>query len=937
MSRVLFRHFRSVLAAGALTAATAPLALADAPAPNRAIPPAPADQAALVDAAVPAKPRVAPKKPRRVLVTARTEGFYHDSIPVGLHAFRQMGERTGAYQAEIDHEMSAFTAENLKRFDAVLFLSTTQLKFADAAARAALLDYVSNGGGVVGIHAASDNFPGWPEGQALIGGVFHSHPWISKDTVAVKLDEPAHPLNAAFGGRGFWIRDEIYQIVGPYGRDRQRVLMSLDMARPENDRPADKLVRADRDFPIGWLKKQGQGRVFYSSLGHNADVFWTPEVLQHWLDGIQFAVGDLDAPAAPSTTLSPVPAPALAPALPQTLLDLGSARADAAQAFTPANLDAVATFTDDRDRAPLHRVSAALRDPSPAARAAQRKALLGLAARKDLTPAAVAAVSDWLGDVGDDAAVPALAAWARQPASADRAIRALGRIPGAKAEAALIDLLKTAPAANRGSAAAVLGERRVAQAAKPIAGLLKSSDPREVAIALNALSRIGSKEAITSLTKFKAPAALAGDLDWALIHAARALEGDGNTGAAISLLRDLAARPSLTPPQRVAVSETRIRLEPVTALPATQPLLADAYIGPRLSRAWVLAALRAPDADKHLASLAGALASLPESMQLTLLTHADQIGDARLAPLGRTALASTTAAVRHAGFAALATCGSLDDAMTLVGALATAADRPAASAALERFQAQGLEPRLRAAVAGAAPEVHAALLLILGDRLDREAMPLMVAAASGSDKAPRAAGFSGLAALARGEDLPLVLSLRNQLQPADRRHWQEALRAAVRGRNDVPETVALLRKELEAASAAERPAFIHAIVGFDTPESTAVVRELLADADTDRRKEVIRVLAAARNQISFDLLIDVAENDADTTARTLALRGYIDTLALRTDRWTETMRAYGRAGRAALHQQDRDAAIAALGKYFGGDETEKLIAELKALPPLSGS
>jgi len=932
MTRALSLPRHSFLAALAL--ASTPLALAQAPAPNRTVPPAPAEQVARVDAAVPARARVAPKQPRLILVTARTEGFYHDSIPVGLHALRQMGERTGAFRVEIDHEMSAFTAENLTRFDAILFLSTTQLAFADPAARAALLGFVDDGKGLIGIHAASDNFPHWPEGQGLIGGVFHSHPWIWKDVVAVKLDEPAHPVNAAFDGRGFWIQDEIYQIVGPYGRDRQRVLMSLDMLRPENDRPAETLVRADRDFPIGWVKTQGKGRVFYSSLGHNAEVFWTPEVLQHWLDGIQFALGDLAAPSLPTSTISPTPRPALAPALPQTLLELGAARADTAQAFTPANLDAVATHTDDQDPVALHRVSAALRDPSPAARATAQAALLKLAARQDLTPAAIAALTDWLGESGGDPAVRVLAPWARQPASADRAIRALGRIPGKAADAALTDLLKTAPAAHRGSVAAVLGERRVARAARPVAGLLKSSDTREVAIALNALSRIASKDAVASLTKFTAPASLATDQTWALIHAAGLLEQAGDNAGATKLVRAIAARPGLTPAHRVAVMAARIRLEPVAALPAAQPLLAEAYVGPRLARPWLVAALTAPDSDKHLASLAGSLATLPEPRQLTLLALAGQIGDVRLVPLAHAAIGSSSTVVRHAAMGALATCGSLDDAATLVTALGTSADRAAASAALERYQAAGLEPRLRAAISGASPEVHAALLLILGDRLDREAMPLMIAAASGTEKAPRAAGFSGLAALARGEDLPLVLSLRANLQPADRRHWQEALRAAVRGRNDVPETVALLRKEIDTAAPAERPAFIHAIVGFETPESTTAVKELLASDDLDYRKEVVRVLAAARNQVSFDLLIDVAEKDADTTVRTLAMRGYLDTLALRTDRWSETMKAYGRAGRAALRQEERDAAIAALDRYFGGDETEKIIAEIKTLPPL---
>jgi hypothetical protein len=58
--------------------------------------------------------------------------------------------------------------------------------------------------------------------------------------------------------------------------------------------------RADGDFAVSWVRNYGKGRVFYCSLGHRNEIFWNPAVLQHYLDGIQFALGDLPADAAPS-------------------------------------------------------------------------------------------------------------------------------------------------------------------------------------------------------------------------------------------------------------------------------------------------------------------------------------------------------------------------------------------------------------------------------------------------------------------------------------------------------------------------------------------------------------------------------------------------------------------------------------------------------------
>ena len=273
-----------------------------------------ADQAARITKAVPAKARAVPAKARKLLVFCRTEGFAHKSIPWGNEAVTRLGAVTGAFTVEVSNEMEVFTPERLAAFDAVLFNNTTQLKFKDLAQRTALMEFLKKGKGLVGLHAATDNFPTWPEAQALIGGVFHGHPWNANDTVAVKLDEPSHPLVAAFEGKGFWIKDEIYQIDGEYSRDRQRVLLSLDMSKEKNHRDPKIISRKDNDFPISWIKQTPEGiRVFYSSLGHREDIYTTPEILSSYLDGIQFALGDLAADAAPSASLKVAAIPALAP------------------------------------------------------------------------------------------------------------------------------------------------------------------------------------------------------------------------------------------------------------------------------------------------------------------------------------------------------------------------------------------------------------------------------------------------------------------------------------------------------------------------------------------------------------------------------------------------------------------------------------------------
>ena len=258
------------------------------------------DEVEKIKAALPAKPVVeAPR--RKMLVFWRCEGFFHGSIPVVNRAMEEMGKKTGLYDVVVTDDYSYFTAEKLKQFDAICLNNTTGLKFnaKETPERCkALLDFVKGGKGIVGVHAATDNFKQWPAGEEMMGGKFTGHPWGGGGTWAIKIDEPKHPLTAAFKGKGFKIKDEIYRTELPlYSRSKQLVLMSLDMADPATKSKASKPT--DADTGISWIKNVGKGRVFYCSLGHNNEIMYNAAIMQHYLAGIQFAFGDYKVDAKP--------------------------------------------------------------------------------------------------------------------------------------------------------------------------------------------------------------------------------------------------------------------------------------------------------------------------------------------------------------------------------------------------------------------------------------------------------------------------------------------------------------------------------------------------------------------------------------------------------------------------------------------------------------
>jgi len=95
------------------------------------------------------------------------------------------------------------------------------------------------------------------------------------------------------------LQDEIYQFKTPYTRADRRVLVGLDLSDPVTGGVKQGVKRTDGDFAVAWIKKQGQGRVFYCSLGHADNVFQDAAVVRFYLDGIQYALGDLEADASP--------------------------------------------------------------------------------------------------------------------------------------------------------------------------------------------------------------------------------------------------------------------------------------------------------------------------------------------------------------------------------------------------------------------------------------------------------------------------------------------------------------------------------------------------------------------------------------------------------------------------------------------------------------
>ncbi len=274
----------------------------------------PAGAAEKIAEAIPAEPYAKPEEPRKLLIFSRTNGYRHESIVTGKLALTMMGEKTGAFETVVSDDWGNFEKDKISEFDGICFLSTTQNVFApfkkelkkmsdDEKAKAKeleerlkdnLMSYVKNGGAFIGIHAATDTFYEWAEYGQMINGFFDGHPWNAGTQVSIKPEEGEedHPLNAMFEGGSVEFKEEIYQLKDPYDSSAVQMLLRLDPEK--SDTKVKGIKRTDKDFGVAWVRTWEKGRVFYSSLGHNHEIFWHPKVMRHYLAGIQWALGDYE-------------------------------------------------------------------------------------------------------------------------------------------------------------------------------------------------------------------------------------------------------------------------------------------------------------------------------------------------------------------------------------------------------------------------------------------------------------------------------------------------------------------------------------------------------------------------------------------------------------------------------------------------------------------
>ncbi len=215
---------------------------------------------------------------KKILVFSKTAGFRHASIVDGIAALRMLAKEHNV-GIDTSEDSTVFTDDSLRRYDAVIFLSTTGT-ILDDQQKAAFERYIRVGGGYAGVHSAVDTEYDWAWYGKLIGAYFKSHP--SVQTATLRIEDTHHPSTLVLPQK--WeCADEWYNFrTNP--RASTHILITLDEATYKGG-------AMGKDHPISWYHEFEGGRAWYTGLGHTSESFREPLFLQHLWGGISYAAG----------------------------------------------------------------------------------------------------------------------------------------------------------------------------------------------------------------------------------------------------------------------------------------------------------------------------------------------------------------------------------------------------------------------------------------------------------------------------------------------------------------------------------------------------------------------------------------------------------------------------------------------------------------------
>ncbi|MGC9319808.1 MAG: ThuA domain-containing protein [Armatimonadota bacterium] len=197
-----------------------------------------------------------PQQVAEILAEALTDEGFEVEVADTLDAFRDEDKLRGLDLIVPEWTMGEITAEQLNP----------------------VLAAVESGVGIAGLHGGmGDAFRQSTQWQFMVGGQWVAHPGGAGVTYEVEIIAPDDPI--VEGIDDFEVTSEQYYM----HVDPNNEVLAVTYFPDYGDAPV----------PVVWKKMWGEGRVFYSSLGHDAQVAAQEEPLTIMTRGMRWAARDL--------------------------------------------------------------------------------------------------------------------------------------------------------------------------------------------------------------------------------------------------------------------------------------------------------------------------------------------------------------------------------------------------------------------------------------------------------------------------------------------------------------------------------------------------------------------------------------------------------------------------------------------------------------------
>lgn len=215
----------------------------------------------------PAKYANAPRFKALVYYTTKAEEAHVKFAEDGVNFFKRLNYGKG-FILDITTDLSEYPYEKLKEYNVIVMLNTSPSSKGE---RQAFQQYMENGGGWVGFHAAAynDKNTNWPWFVSFLGGgVFYCNNWPPQP-VKLVLDIQSHPVTKNLPSSFIAPESEWYQW---YPSPRQNKDVDVLISISEDNYPLGiKDVVNFGDFPIVWTNNKY--RMIYLNMGHGDDEF----------------------------------------------------------------------------------------------------------------------------------------------------------------------------------------------------------------------------------------------------------------------------------------------------------------------------------------------------------------------------------------------------------------------------------------------------------------------------------------------------------------------------------------------------------------------------------------------------------------------------------------------------------------------------------------